>query len=158
MTDDGVIEAVIALPRQLFAATPVQVNVWLLRRADVGTADEILFIDAQALGRKVGRSRRELSAAEIGRIVAKLQEWRERGEKRRFEDEPGFAASVPVSGVREQEYVLLPGRYVGVTDRAVAGLAEVDDLWRRLNQLHVHAAEADAVVDRQMDRLYPCIR
>lgn len=158
MTDDGVVEAVIAFPRQLFAATQVQVNVWLLRRGGGGTADEILFIDARALGRKVGRSRRELPPAEISRIVAKLLQWRERGDKGQFEDEPGFAASVPVGAVRDQDYVLLPGRYVGATDPFVVGLAEVDELRQRLNWLHIRAGKADAAVDEQLDRLDSWIR
>jgi type I restriction enzyme M protein len=157
MTDDGVIEAVIALPPQLFAATTIQVNVWLLKRGAV-TPDEILFIDARALGHMVSRSRRELRPAEIGRIVGKVQEWRKRREERRFEDEPGFAVSVPVNVIHDHDYVLLPGRYVGVENGAAAGLNGVAELRQRLSKLHLRAAEADVAVDRQLDRLSSCTR
>jgi type I restriction enzyme M protein len=157
MTNDGVVEAVIALPPQLFAATTVQVNVWLLKPGE-GTPDEILFIDAQALGHMVGRSRRELRPAEIDRVAGKLHEWRERREGRRFEDEPGFAVSVPVGVVRDHNYVLLPGRYVSATNRARTDRREVAELQRRLSRLHLRAAEADAAVDRQLDRLGSCTR
>jgi len=156
MTEDGVIEAVIALPPHLFASTAVAVNVWLLRRRDRGAADEILFIDARALGRMVSRSQRELSSEDIVRIVTKMQVWLRRTEGRGFENEPGFAASVPISTIRDNDYVLLPGRYVGVADHTPVGLAQVDELRRRLDRLHARSAEADAAVDRQLDRLGLC--
>ncbi len=153
MADDGVVEAVIALPPQLFASTTVPVNVWLLTHRNQGTADEILFIDARTLGRMVSRTRRELSQADIQQILATLQEWLSRHDGRGWEDQPGFAASVPTSTIRDNDYMLLPGKYVGTGARASADLADVDELRLKLDLLQARAAEADVAVVRQLDRL-----
>jgi type I restriction enzyme M protein len=39
-----------------------------------------------------------------------------RDESRHYADIPGFCASVPLSRVQELDYVLTPGRYVGLPD------------------------------------------
>jgi type I restriction enzyme M protein len=158
MTDDGIVEAVIALPPRLFASTTVPVNVWLLTHRNRKTAGEILFVDARALGHMVNRTRRELSSADIQQILTKLQRWRRRSDGQEFEDQPGFAASVPISTVRDNDFMLLPGKYVGTAVHAPAGVADVDQLRLKLDLLRARAAEADMAVDRQLDRLGPCIR
>jgi type I restriction enzyme M protein len=164
MIEDGAIEAVIALPPQLFASTAIPVNVWLLRRERTGNNDEILFIDARALGRMVSRSRREVPSDDINRIVTKTQEWLSRGEAHLFKEELGFAASVPIRVVAENDYMLLPSRYVGVADDIAHGTAghvsfeEVDELRRKLDRLHALSATADAAVNRQLERLGSCNR
>jgi type I restriction enzyme M protein len=158
MADDGVVKAVIALPSQLFASTTVPVNVWLLTHRNPETADEILFIDARTLGHMVSRTRRELSPADIEQILATLQEWLHRHDGNGWEDQPGFAASVPIGTVRDNDYMLLPGKYVGTAPRTSADLADVDGLRLKLDLLHARAAEADVAVVRQLDRLLRCTR
>lgn len=158
MADDGVVEAVIALPPQLFASTTVPVNVWLLTHRNREVAGEILFIDARTLGHMVSRTRRELSPADIQQILATLQEWLRRHDGQGWEDQPGFAASVPISTVRDNDYMLLPGKYVGTAARASADLADVEELRQKLDLLRARAAEADVAVDSQLDGLRWCTR
>jgi type I restriction enzyme M protein len=94
-------------------------------------SNEILFIDARNLGHLINRRTKELSDGskdpddnDIARITTTYHNWRNvfpsdegvpegRGG---YEDIPGFCASVPVSRVAELDYVLTPGRYVGLPD------------------------------------------
>ena len=75
---------------------------------------ETLFIDASTLGHMVSRTNRELSAVDIARIVDTYHAWRgEDGDIKSYENIPGFCASVALDTIREHQYILTPGRYVG---------------------------------------------
>jgi type I restriction enzyme M protein len=76
--------------------------------------DEILFIDARNLGHLINRRTRELSMDDIHLVANTYHNWRSVDGK--YEDEAGFCASVPVSRVAELDYVLTPGRYVGLPE------------------------------------------
>ncbi len=76
--------------------------------------NEILFIDARNLGHLINRRTKELSREDIQKIASTYHAWRtDEGD---YEDEKGFCASVPLSRVAELDYVLTPGRYVGLPD------------------------------------------
>jgi type I restriction enzyme M protein len=93
-------------------------------------ANEILFIDARNLGHLINRRTRELSPEDIKLIADTYHAWlsgrtasdspspagRRQGEGILYEDIKGFCASVPLKRVAELDYVLTPGRYVGLPD------------------------------------------
>ena len=78
------------------------------------TSDEILFIDARNMGHLINRRNRELSKEDIELISSTYHHWRNVGGE--YEDVAGFCASVPLERVAELDYVLTPGRYVGLPD------------------------------------------
>ena len=80
-----------------------------------GKKGEILFIDARELGHLINRRTREFSDGDIKKITETYHRWR-KGDKQ-YRDEPGFCASIPIEKVAELDFVLSPGRYVGVADQ-----------------------------------------
>jgi type I restriction enzyme M protein len=73
-----------------------------------------LFIDARNLGHLINRRTKELSEDDIIQISSVYHAWRT-GDGQ-YEDVKGFCASVPLERVAELDYVLTPGRYVGLPD------------------------------------------
>jgi type I restriction enzyme M protein len=152
LVDCGIVEAIIALPPQLFVSTAVPVSVWLLSRSERRRADEILLVDASALGNMISRTQRSLSDEDRSRIVDAVTTWRAGG----YEDVRGFSASVTVSDIRAQDHVLTPARYVGSTITVDA--PSVSDLRDELARLEQRAREVNAVVERRLDRIQVWIR
>ncbi|WP_418007356.1 N-6 DNA methylase [Myroides odoratimimus] len=120
LIEEGLIDCIVNLPAKLFLNTQIPAALWFMRRKKVpnpkfrNTENEILFIDARNLGHLINRRNRELSKEDIDLIASTYHNWRNVGGQ--YEDVAGFCASVPASKVAELDYVLTPGRYVGLPD------------------------------------------
>ncbi len=119
LVENGLIDCIVNLPTKLFLNTQIPAALWFISRDRKNgrfrdRSREILFIDARNLGRLINRRTREMTPDDIGKIAGTYHNWRNPDGK--YEDIPGFCASAPVERVKELDYVLTPGRYVGLPD------------------------------------------
>ena len=120
VNDANVIDCIVNLPAKLFLNTQIPAALWFMRRDRVGStqykdrSNEILFIDARNLGHLINRRTKVLSDEDIKLITDTYHNWRNKDGE--YEDVAGFCASVPLEKVAELDYVLTPGRYVGLAD------------------------------------------
>lgn len=120
VSEANVIDCIVNLPAKLFLNTQIPAALWFMRRDRVGStqykdcSNEILFIDARNLGHLINRRTKVLSDEDIKLITDTYHNWRNKDGK--YEDVAGFCASVPLEKVAELDYVLTPGRYVGLAD------------------------------------------
>lgn len=117
LVEANLIDCIVNLPAKLFLNTQIPASLWFLSRDRKNgkfrdRSEEILFIDARNLGHLINRRTRELSQEDIDKITAAYHNWRNRDGN--YEDIPGFCASAPISKAAELDYVLTPGRYVGL--------------------------------------------
>ena len=112
MINADVIECIVSLPGQLFYSTGIPVSLWIMRKGKTeNTKGKILFIDARKLGFMVDRRVRELSVEDIEKIAITYQNWRQGKE---YNDIIGFCKEATLDEVAGQDYILTPGRYVGI--------------------------------------------
>lgn len=112
------VECIVTLPGQLFYSTQIPVCLWFLTRnkAQNGKRErrgEILFIDARKQGFMADRTHKELTPEDIKKVADTYHAWRgTNGDV--YEDVAGFCKAAELEEVREHEYILTPGRYVGL--------------------------------------------
>ena len=120
VSEANVIDCIVNLPAKLFLNTQIPAALWFMRRDRVGStqykdrSNEILFIDARNLGHLINRRTKVLSDEDIKLITDTYHNWRNKDGE--YENVAGFCASVPLEKVAELDYVLTPGRYVGLAD------------------------------------------
>lgn len=142
LVDAKLVDAIVALPDKLFYSTGIPVSLWILNRNKIDNpkfrqrADEILFIDGRNLGTMVDRRHRELSQDDVKKIADTYHNWRNINGN--YEDVQGFCKSAKMEEVREHEYVLTPGRYVGIEEQQDDGIPfeeKMENLTSELGEL-----------------------
>ena len=106
------VECIIAMPTQLFYTTQIPVSLWFLNKQKK-QSNKTLFIDARKLGSMVSRKLRELTDEDICKIADTYKLFIDGS----LEDEKGYCAIVTTEEIAEQDYILTPGRYVGVEEQ-----------------------------------------
>ena len=118
------VDCIVAMPDKLFFNTGIPVSLWFVSKDRHGNGHrkrqgEVLFIDARKLGTMVTRRLRELSDGDIAQIADTYHSWRNHDGG--YDDVPGFARAASLDEIKQHDFVLTPGRYVGTEE------AEVDD-------------------------------
>ena len=110
----GLLDCIINLPAKLFLNTQIPACLWFLTRSKQGRLDKALFIDARNLGYLINRRTKDFTNEDIARITGTYHNWRNKTDH--YQDVPGFCKSVTLDEIREKDYVLTPGRYIGLPE------------------------------------------
>ena len=140
MIEANIVDCMVALPAQLFYNTMIPACLWFLARDRTNhkfrnRSNEILFIDARKLGTMINRRNKEFAPEDIAKIAGTYHAWR--GEGGVYEDQAGFCKAATIDEVRANNYVLMPGRYVGTEEAEDDGIPFED----KMNALTAQLAE-----------------
>lgn len=134
------VDCIIAMPAQLFYTTQIPVSLWFLSR-NKKQKNKTLFIDARKMGTMVTRKLRELTDEDIQKLADTYKKYVDGT----LEDVKGFCAVKETSEIAAQDYILTPGRYVGIEEQADDGepfeekmvrlTSELSDLFDKSHEL-----------------------
>lgn len=134
------VDCIIAMPAQLFYTTQIPVSLWFLSR-NKKQKNKTLFIDARKMGTMVTRKLRELTDEDIQKLADTYKKYIDGT----LEDVKGFCAVKDTKDIAEQDYILTPGRYVGIEEQADDGepfeekmarlTSELSDLFDKSHEL-----------------------
>ena len=153
--DEGdVIDAMIALPPQLFINTPIPACLWFLAKDKRNRRGETLFIDARKVGRLIDRVNRMFDDADVAKIANTYHAWRQDGETTEaYQDVAGFCRAVKLEEIQKHDYVLTPGRYVGaeeVEEDSEAFAEKMQRLTAQLGEQFAESARLEAEIKKNL--------
>ena len=114
LIEQDLVECIVTLPGQLFYSTQIPVCLWFISN-NKERKNEILFIDAREIGHMVSRTLKEFSDEDIQKVAQTYHSWKGTNDKS-YEDIAGFCKIANLEEVKNNEYILTPGRYVGLAD------------------------------------------
>lgn len=120
LIEADLVECIVTLPGQLFYSTQIPVCIWFMSKDKTKTGkrdrkNEILFIDARKLGFMADRTHKEFEKEDIQQITNVFHTWRGTTDGT-YEDVLGFCKAATLEEVRNNDYILTPGRYVGLEE------------------------------------------
>ena len=163
--DADLVEGIVALPDKLFYSTGIPVSLWFISRQKEQKG-KTLFIDARQMGKMVTRNLRELSShdndddndnkGKIGGDIGKIADTFNSFQNGNCSDEKGFCAVVSTEEIAKQDYILTPGRYVGIAEVADDGVPfeeKMSALTSELSDLFARGHELEAEIKKQLSSI-----
>ena len=134
------VEGIVAMPTQLFYTTQIPVSLWFISR-NKGQKGKTLFIDARKMGKMISRKNREMTVEDISKISATFAAFNEGT----LESVKGYCAAVSTEEIAKHDFILTPGRYVGIEEQEEDGepfaekmarlTGELSQLWQEQHRL-----------------------
>ena len=146
--NDDLVSCIVAMSTQLFYTTQIPVSLWFLSR-NKKQKGKTCFIDARKMGTMVSRKLRMLSDADIGELAKTFDAY----ENGTLEDKKGFCAVVTTAQIAEQDYILTPGRYVGIEEQADDGEPfneKMERLTGELSELFAKSHELEMAIKKNL--------
>ena len=148
---DDLVECIIAMPDRLFYSTGISVSLWIINK-DKKQKGKTLFLDCRSIGHMIDRAHRDLSDEDIDRIA---------GTYKNFVDgkdvqELGFAHVADLEEIEENNFVLTPGRYVGleeVEDDGELFEEKMERLTSELSELFEESHRLEALIKEQLGEI-----
>lgn len=112
IVEDDLVEGIISMPAQLFYSVTIPVTLWFISK-NKKQKGETVFIDARKMGFMVDRKHRDFSDDDIKLLSDTFTAFQDGT----LEEKKGFCAIADIEQISKQDYILTPGRYVGIEEQ-----------------------------------------
>lgn len=126
IVEADLVEGIIAMPTQLFYTTQIPVSLWFISR-NKKQKGKSLFLDARKMGTMVNRRLREMTLDDIAKIAKTFEKF----DAGKLKNVKGYCAAVTTEEIANQDFILTPGRYIGIEEQEEDG-EPFDDKMKRL--------------------------
>lgn len=128
--EDDLVEGIVALPTQLFYSVTIPVTLWFITKGKKQKGKTV-FIDARKMGYMVDRKHRDFTDEDIQKIADTFEAF----QNGTLEDKKGFCAVKTTKDIADQDYILTPGRYVGIEEQEDDGEPFEEKMMRLTSEL-----------------------
>lgn len=142
------VEGIVAMPTQLFYSVTIPVTLWFISK-NKKQKNKTLFIDARKMGYMVDRKHRDFTPEDIQKLADTFSAF----EEGTLEDVKGFCASVTTQDIAKQDYILTPGRYVGIEEQEDDGEPFEEKMTRLTSELSEMFAKSHELEDEIRKKL-----
>lgn len=108
---DDLVEGIVALPTQLFYSVTIPVTLWFISK-NKSQKGKTLFVDARKMGHMVDRKHRDFTDEDIQKLADTFTQF----QNGTLEEVKGFCAIADTQEIEKQDFILTPGRYVGIEE------------------------------------------
>lgn len=149
---DDKIDAIVALPDKMFYSTGIPVSLWFIDMNKESSNErsrkgETLFIDARNFGEMIDRTHRAFSNEDINKISQTYHSFKGTNNIE-YKDVLGFCKSVQIDEIEKNDFVLTPGRYVGLAKPINTDYETYDTKMKRIsNELGKQYKESKILQD-----------
>lgn len=112
IVEDDLIEGIVAMPTQLFYSVTIPVTLWFISK-NKQQKGKTLFVDARKMGYMVDRKHRDFTDEDIQKLADTFEAFQNGS----LEEVKGFCAIATTEEIAKQDYILTPGRYVGIEEQ-----------------------------------------
>lgn len=145
---DDLVEGIVALPPQLFYSVTIPVTLWFISK-NKPQKDKTLFIDARKMGHMVDRKHRDFSDEDIQKLADTFEAF----QNGVMEAVKGFCAVADLQEIETQDYILTPGRYVGIEEQEDDGEPFEEKMERLTAELSELFSKSHELEDEIRDKL-----
>ena len=111
---NDMVDAIVTLPSRLFFNVAIPCCLWFVSNDRANRHGKVLFIDGRNLGKMVTRRNCELTEEDIARVAKTYHDYKTASAD--YTDQPGFCKVANLEEIKQHDYVLTTGRYVGVEE------------------------------------------
>lgn len=148
IVDADLVEGIVAMPTQLFYSVTIPVTLWFISK-NKKQKNKTLFIDARKMGHMVDRKHRDFTAEDIQKLADTFAAFQDGT----LEDVKGFCAVVNTQEIAKQDYILTPGRYVGIEEVEDDGEPFEEKMTRLTGELSEMFAKSHALEEEIRNKL-----
>lgn len=142
------VEGIVALPPQLFYSVTIPVTLWFISK-NKKQKGKTIFIDARKMGFMLNRKHRDFSDEDINMIADTFTAFQEGT----LEDVKGFCSVATTEDIAKQDYILTPGRYVGIEEQEDDGEPFEEKMIRLTSELSEMFVKSHGLEDEIRQKL-----
>jgi len=141
LIEADLVDCILSMPSNLFYTVTIPCSIWILNR-NKKQEGKTLFIDARNLGTMVTRKLRELDENDIIKVSNTYHKFQNDDS---YEDVPGYCRAATIEEIKENNYVLTPGRYVGTEEKKDDGIPFEDKMKMLTKELSKQMLQANQI-------------
>jgi type I restriction enzyme M protein len=129
LIENGLVEAIVILPRSMFYTTDISVTLWIINankkertlqlpdetRHYRHRREEILFMDLRQIGEPFEKKFTQFSPVHISEIASTYHRWQQKDSD--YQDVPEYCYSATLEEVKAKDFSLVPSKYIAFVNR-----------------------------------------